>query len=112
MNKKPKHIEQYIEYLQKAFKNSLVGVILYGSYARGENNADSDVDIMILLDMNDDSLSESIKILSEITYEFNVNNDIYVSPIMENNEVFNKMAEYDPFYYNVRKDGVYLYGAA
>ena len=28
-------------------------VILYGSYARGDYKADSDIDIMILLDLSD-----------------------------------------------------------
>ena len=36
--------------LQVAFKDRLKGVVLYGSEARGEASADSDIDILILLD--------------------------------------------------------------
>lgn len=46
-------LEQYTEILQKIYGNHLRRVILYGSYARGDYTKDSDIDIMILLDMSD-----------------------------------------------------------
>jgi predicted nucleotidyltransferase len=36
--------------LQRIYHNRLHGVYLYGSYARGEADSDSDVDVLIVLD--------------------------------------------------------------
>ena len=46
-------LDQYTEILRKIYGNHLKTVILYGSYARGDYKADSDIDIMILLDLSD-----------------------------------------------------------
>ena len=46
-------IDQYISEIKAIYGSHLQKVILYGSYARGDFRPDSDVDIMILLDMSD-----------------------------------------------------------
>ena len=40
--------------------NRLKKVILYGSYARGDYSKNSDIDLMILTDFNDDELVEGV----------------------------------------------------
>ena len=52
MTQAMKHLmDQYIIEVQKIYGTHLKRVILYGSYARGDAREDSDVDIMILLDL-------------------------------------------------------------
>ena len=46
-------LEDYTNDLQKIYGNHLKTVILYGSYARGDYTEESDIDIMILLDIED-----------------------------------------------------------
>ena len=46
-------IQQYVIEIKKIYGLHLRKVILYGSYARGDFQSDSDVDIIILLDMTD-----------------------------------------------------------
>lgn len=46
-------IEQYIAEIKKIYGTHLRKVILFGSYARGDFRPDSDIDIMILLDISD-----------------------------------------------------------
>ena len=46
-------ILQYVDSVQKIYGTHLKQVILYGSYARGDFTEDSDVDLMILVDLND-----------------------------------------------------------
>lgn len=44
-------LSKYVDELEKIYGTYLKSVILYGSYARGDFSEDSDIDIMILLEM-------------------------------------------------------------
>ena len=46
-------ITEYVTAVKKIYGNHLKQVILYGSYARGDYTKDSDVDIMLLVDLDD-----------------------------------------------------------
>lgn len=105
-------IEQYIVEIRKIYGSHLRKVILYGSYARGDFKSDSDVDIMILLDMSDLDLKVYSQQLSYMTYDFNLENDLDIKPIVKSEAHFKKWVVNYPFYANVYKEGVVLYGAA
>ena len=105
-------IEQYVAEIKKIYGKHLRKVILYGSYARGDFRADSDVDIMVLLDMSDLDLKAYSQQLSYMTYDFNLDNDLNIKPIAKSEDHFKKWVVNYPFYANVYKEGVVLYGAA
>ena len=105
-------LDQYTEILQKIYGKHLKKVILYGSYARGDYRDDSDIDIMILVDMSDIELKSYSEKLSYMTYDFNLDHDIDIKPIAKSEEIFNKWVVNYPFYSNIHKEGVILYGAA
>lgn len=105
-------IEQYISEIKKIFDSHLRKVILYGSYARGDFGANSDVDIMILLDLSELDLKAYSQKLFYMTYDFNLDNDLDIKPIAKSEAHFIKWTENYPFYANVHKEGVILYGAA
>lgn len=105
-------IQQYIEEIKKIYGVHLRSIILYGSYARGDFRPDSDVDIMILLDISDLELKEYSQQLSYMTYDFNLDNDLDIKPIAKSEKHFRKWVVNYPFYANVHKEGVVLYGAA
>ena len=89
-------LQAYISEIKKIYGTHLSKIILYGSYARGDFRPDSDVDIMILLDLSDLDLKKYSKELSYMTYDFSH---------------FKKWVVNYPFYENVNKEGVVLYGA-
>lgn len=105
-------LEQYVTEIKKIYGSHLCRVILYGSYARGDFRPDSDVDIMILLDMSDLDLKAYSQQLSYMTYDFNLDHDLDIKPIAKSEEHFRKWVLNYPFYENVNKEGVVLYGAA
>ena len=114
MRKKPKMVEDAIkEFVNKV--NNLLGdrvkrIVLYGSYARGDFNKSSDIDIMILTDLTDAEIIEYRENISDIAYdiEWENNFDIYFSPLLKNLDKFNYWLEALPFYMNVQKEGVIL----
>ena len=103
-------IEQYVEAVKKIYGSHIRQIIFYGSYPREDFRPDSDVDIMILLDMSDLELKAYAQQLSYMTYDFNMDNDLDIKTIAKNEEHFNKWVVNYPFYANVRREGVVLYG--
>lgn len=103
-------MEQYIAEIKKIYGPHLQKVILYGSYARGDFKSDSDVDIMILLDISDLHLKAYSQSLFYMTYDFNLDNDLDIKPIAKSEVHFKKWIANYPFYANINKEGVVLYG--
>ena len=105
-------IEQYVEAVKKIYGSHVRQIILFGSYARGDYREDSDVDIMILVDMSDLELKVYGQQLSYMTYDFNLDNNLDIKPIAKSEAHFKKWIANYPFYSNIHKEGIVLYGAA
>ena len=105
-------LDRYVTEVQKIYGTHLKSVILYGSYARGDFTQESDVDIMVLVDLPADKMDEYSDALAEVDYEYNVNYDIWMMPVVKNVEHFNHWVTAYPFYSNVQREGVVLYEAA
>lgn len=105
-------LEQYIAEIKKIYGIHLRKIILYGSYARGDFRPDSDIDIMILLDMSDTDLKAYSQQLSYMTYDFNLDNNLDIKPIAKSDNHFRKWVDNYSFYANINKEGVVMYGAA
>ena len=87
-------------------------MILYGSYARGDYIVDSDIDIMILVDLPDEGLDKYLDALAEVGFEYNIAYGIWITPVVKNREHFKHWVEAYPFYGNSQREGVMLYEAA
>ena len=105
-------MERYISEIKKIYGLHLREIILYGSYARGDFKKDSDVDIMILLNISELELKAYSRQLSYMTYDFNLDNEVDIKPIAKSEAHFRKWSENYPFYANIQREGVILYGAA
>jgi len=105
-------IHEYVSAIHEIYGTHLKQVILYGSYARGDFNSDSDVDIMVLVDLPDDRMSEFSDALSELGFDYNVDHDIWFMPVVKNIDHFHYWSQAYPFYSNVAKEGISLYEAA
>lgn len=90
-------IQQYVIEIKKIYGLHLRKVILYGSYARGDFRSDSDVDIMILLDMTDMELKQYGDQLSYMTFDFNMDHDLDIKPIAKSESHFEKWVTNYPF---------------
>lgn len=101
-------INQFVLEVSKLLGNRLKKVILYGSYARGDYEQNSDVDIMILTDLNDKEIVEYRIKVREIACDLELEYDIVISPLVRNIEKYNERINVIPFYMNVQKEGVIL----
>ena len=102
-------LSKYVNELEKIYGTYLNSVILYGSFARGDFSEDSDIDIMILLDLDDTIIKKYRHELSGMTYDFNMDYNIDIKPIAKSKEHFEQWIDVYPFYKNVKKDGVQLF---
>ena len=105
-------LSEYVVELQNIYCRHLQSVILYGSYARGDFNKDSDIDIMILLNLTDEEIKEYRHKLSEQTFDFYMDYDIDIKPIAKSKEHFMKWVDNYPFYANVNREGGILFETA
>ncbi len=81
-------LNQYVELLCQIYGKHLKTVILYGSYARGDYRDDSDIDIMVLLDLEEMDIKKYRHELSGATYDFNMDHDLDIKPIAKSKEYF------------------------
>lgn len=102
---------QYVKEVQRIYGRELKAVILYGSYARGDYHASSDIDIMILVNADESVIKEKGRMLSDVTFDFNLDHDMLIMPIVKNISHYQYWLQADPFYQNIKKEGVELYVA-
>lgn len=101
-------INDFIKKVKEILGDRVKKIILYGSYARGDFNKNSDVDIMILTDLNEKEIEEYRDKISNIAFEIQLEEEIYISPIIKNIDKYNERIKIIPFYMNVQKEGVEL----
>jgi uncharacterized protein len=82
-------------------------IIVYGSYARGNNTSDSDIDILILLD-KEKIRHEDEKNITNPLYDIELESGILISPILYSKKYWLKQHKATPFYENVNREGVVL----
>jgi excisionase family DNA binding protein len=95
--------------LSEAYGSTLDKIVLYGSYARGEEEKESDVDIAVLLkDGNTEAMHDRMLDIV-VDYELDLGVTLSVVPIEYDN--YQKWKNTLPFYKNVEKDGIILWKA-
>ena len=102
-------LEELKSELQKLYGDNLKNIILYGSYARGDYDSESDIDVMVLVDLDDIGQREYRDVLAEKVTDISIKYDVLISVIDNNYEDFNIRASYVPFYKNVIREGIKVY---
>lgn len=106
-------LEEYVGGIRDIYGERLAEVILYGSYAKGNfDEEDSDIDIMILVDIAEEEVSSFQHMLTDLSYNFFEDYELDVKAMAISKTHFQKWVGVYPFYESVRRDGVSLYGAA
>lgn len=105
-----KVLMDFIEEVKNILGSRIKKIFLYGSYARGDFNSKSDIDIMILTDLTDKEINKYSNIIWEKCADIEIDKAIVISPLIRNIEKFNSWVDAKPFYMNIIKEGVVLVG--
>ena len=96
------------EKMREIFGDKLISVILYGSYARGDYNEYSDIDVMALIDMEKLELGKYRREVSCFMSDIGLKYDVLLSIKLQDKETFEKWQYVLPYYMNVKKEGIVL----
>lgn len=96
--------------LRKLLGEDLSKVILFGSYARGDYQSDSDVDVMVLVKISPEEIEKIEESIFDLAFDIEMEHGIHISPIIKNEDQFEYWVDVLPFYRNVRDEGVEING--
>lgn len=91
---------------RSVYGENIVKIILYGSYARGDYQKDSDIDIVAIVQGDRVKLQEQLKKIWDISSDLEVEYGTIVSPTVIPFEEFEKYKNDLPYYKNIQNEGV------
>ena len=98
-------VEEFRRMLRDAFADSFRGMILYGSCARGEQDDESDIDILVLL-KDRDAINKARARISELTVGLSLEHNKLVSAMLMAEREYQKGRS--PFFLNVKREGILI----
>ncbi|HEX3048516.1 MAG TPA: nucleotidyltransferase domain-containing protein [Bacillota bacterium] len=102
-------LSEVINRVLPVFGEKLKKVILYGSYARGDYDAESDVDVMFIIDEAEDKIVNYRKGLRQAMAGIDLKYDALICGHIQNHERFMKYMNDVPFYSNISREGIVYY---
>ena len=103
-------VEELRKHIDNIIHDSLKQIILYGSASRGEYASGSDIDILILTDLPESRFNKLNPVIDEISTDLSLKYNIVLTPILKNAASFSSYSDVLPFYNNIIREGIVLYG--
>lgn len=99
-------LDEAVTVCSKLLGNKVTDAYLYGSYARGDYHPESDVDILLAVDMEPEELQKYRRKISTVNSDLSLEHDITVSITVKALAQFRKYADTLPYYMNVLREGI------
>lgn len=103
-------IQELVTGLKEIYRDDLIKIVLYGSYAKGNQTEESDIDIAILLTSLEDKQEETQLIKFATTLDLKY--DKVFSIIDIEYSQYQKWVGAMSFYKNIEREGVTLWTSA
>ncbi len=99
-------LEEFVRRVREALGANLVALKLFGSKARGEGGADSDIDVLVVAD--DMSVEVEDRVL-DVAIDVGLAHEVYVSPrVIARAVLDDPVWKITPFLLAIEKEGVLL----
>jgi len=89
--------------------DKLSDVILFGSYARGDFADDSDIDVMVVLDISEHEIRKYFKQVCHLASEIDLQHNVNMIPVLQSKVVYDDLKHSFGFCRNVENEGVSKY---
>lgn len=100
-------LQTFIQRILDELGMQVLQIVLFGSKARGDSNADSDVDVLILANEENRRLQERINIIAS---QISLDREVLFNPVLIAKDRWAKMAnERFSICRNVERDGIMLF---
>ena len=100
--------DKVVKAAKESLGEKLDKVILYGSYARGDYTDESDIDIMVLADIEREEANKTWSKIWSITGDLDLEYDVIVSVHVSDCTTYYQYIDCLPFFKNVQREGVEL----
>ena len=98
-------LNNFVAECRTVFGAKLSDVRLFGSYARGDYNEESDIDVMIILDMSDADVRKSRHDICHIAAMLELKYGVTISPVLYGKDEYDVRKTFG-FCKNVEMEGV------
>lgn len=100
-------IAAYVHRVATDYANEVLSITLYGSQARGEASAESDIDLFIVVRHDTPTLRPA---LADLAWQVQFEHDIVISDIIRSVEQLSSMqAKRSPYYQGIEREGTLLW---
>ena len=100
-------ITAYVARAARLNPDEILSITLYGSQARGDAKAESDIDVLVVVRRDSPALRLA---LTDLAWQVQFEYGVVISDIIRSVEQFNRMrANRFPFYQNIEREGVLLW---
>jgi predicted nucleotidyltransferase len=97
----------YVTCAARLHPDEVLSITLYGSQARGDAKAESDIDVLVVVRRDTPALRQA---LTDLAWQVQFEYGVVISDIIRSVEQFNRMrANRFPFYQNIEREGVLLW---
>ena len=101
--------QKVLQAAKDTLSDKLDKVILYGSYARGDYDDESDIDFIVLAHVPQEEAGRWRNEIDKRIPYIDLDYDILVSVKVTGSAIFNQYVDSLPFYANIVREGVVLY---
>ena len=99
-------LKEMVQAYQAVYGTDIVKIVLYGSYARGDYQKDSDIDIVAIVQGDREKLQQALKSVWDISSDLELEYGTIVSPTVIPFAEYEKYKTDLPYYRNIENEGV------
>jgi predicted nucleotidyltransferase len=100
-------IADYVQRVATDYADEVLSITLYGSQARREASAESDIDLFIVVRHDTPALREA---LADLAWRVQFEHDVVISDVIRTDDQLRHMqARQFPYYQNIKREGILLW---